>query len=291
MKFDHSTTGFPLTGQHMHALVRLLPQQHGAAQARLRELPRRLPPRTPLAVVRQLPHARGLEGDAPARDPPHDALPADRDARARRLHAVPRARERADDSPTRPSSATRATSRTTSGPGIFPHTGTRDDARRCRATAASVTARSPGCPRTCPRRWRHDRRARSRRRQRRRRATTCASRSASARTARAACSDCHTSLSAPRAVRCVGCHAHDPVLLTQQHKQPMATRRRVVPHLPPRGGAPMRRALRAWRALARALVARGEPAHAAGRAAAAAADADSRSRRRRAEPRSRRASR
>ncbi|HEY8087907.1 MAG TPA: cytochrome c3 family protein, partial [Polyangiaceae bacterium] len=39
----------------------------------------------------------------------------------------------------------------------------------------------------------------------------------------AACSDCHASLSAPRSVRCVGCHAHDPVLLTQQHKRPMAT--------------------------------------------------------------------
>jgi hypothetical protein len=39
----------------------------------------------------------------------------------------------------------------------------------------------------------------------------------------ASCSDCHASLAAPRAVRCVGCHAHDPVVLMQQHKRPMAT--------------------------------------------------------------------
>jgi hypothetical protein len=39
----------------------------------------------------------------------------------------------------------------------------------------------------------------------------------------ASCDDCHTSLASPRAVRCVGCHAHDPVRLMQQHKQPMAT--------------------------------------------------------------------
>jgi hypothetical protein len=39
----------------------------------------------------------------------------------------------------------------------------------------------------------------------------------------ATCSDCHTSLAVPRAVRCIGCHAHDPVLLLQEHKQPIAT--------------------------------------------------------------------
>ena len=39
----------------------------------------------------------------------------------------------------------------------------------------------------------------------------------------ATCSDCHSSVAVPRAVRCVGCHAHDPLILTQQHKQPMAT--------------------------------------------------------------------
>jgi hypothetical protein len=39
----------------------------------------------------------------------------------------------------------------------------------------------------------------------------------------AACSDCHASLASPRAVRCVGCHAHDPSVLLQQHKQPTAT--------------------------------------------------------------------
>jgi hypothetical protein len=38
----------------------------------------------------------------------------------------------------------------------------------------------------------------------------------------ATCDDCHTSLAAPRAVRCVGCHTHDPVRLLQQHRQPMA---------------------------------------------------------------------
>ena len=38
----------------------------------------------------------------------------------------------------------------------------------------------------------------------------------------ASCDDCHTSLAAPRAVRCVGCHTHDPVRLMQQHRQPIA---------------------------------------------------------------------
>lgn len=39
----------------------------------------------------------------------------------------------------------------------------------------------------------------------------------------AACNDCHMSTAAPRAVRCVGCHTHDPTVLMQQHKRPMAT--------------------------------------------------------------------
>ena len=39
----------------------------------------------------------------------------------------------------------------------------------------------------------------------------------------AACDDCHASASLPRAVRCIGCHAHDPVRLVQQHRQPIAT--------------------------------------------------------------------
>jgi hypothetical protein len=39
----------------------------------------------------------------------------------------------------------------------------------------------------------------------------------------AACDDCHASRAVPRAVRCIGCHAHDPVRLTQQHRQPIAT--------------------------------------------------------------------
>jgi hypothetical protein len=39
----------------------------------------------------------------------------------------------------------------------------------------------------------------------------------------AACSDCHASTAAPRAVRCVGCHSHDPLTLSQQHKTPIAT--------------------------------------------------------------------
>jgi hypothetical protein len=39
----------------------------------------------------------------------------------------------------------------------------------------------------------------------------------------AVCDDCHATLAAPRAVRCIGCHAHDPVRLAQQHRQPIAT--------------------------------------------------------------------
>lgn len=38
-----------------------------------------------------------------------------------------------------------------------------------------------------------------------------------------ACPDCHISTAVPRAVRCIGCHAHDPVVLAQQHKQQVAT--------------------------------------------------------------------
>ena len=37
------------------------------------------------------------------------------------------------------------------------------------------------------------------------------------------CPDCHMSTAVPRAVRCIGCHAHDPVILAQQHKQQVAT--------------------------------------------------------------------
>lgn len=37
----------------------------------------------------------------------------------------------------------------------------------------------------------------------------------------AACADCHASQAAPRAVRCIGCHAHEPAMLMQQHKQPV----------------------------------------------------------------------
>jgi hypothetical protein len=39
----------------------------------------------------------------------------------------------------------------------------------------------------------------------------------------ATCDDCHASQAAPRAVRCIGCHAHDPVRLMQQHRDPVAT--------------------------------------------------------------------
>lgn len=37
------------------------------------------------------------------------------------------------------------------------------------------------------------------------------------------CSDCHTNLATPRAVRCIGCHAHDPARLAAQHKTPVPT--------------------------------------------------------------------
>lgn len=39
----------------------------------------------------------------------------------------------------------------------------------------------------------------------------------------ATCSDCHTSEKVPRAVRCTGCHAHDPVTLTRVHRTPVPT--------------------------------------------------------------------
>jgi len=39
----------------------------------------------------------------------------------------------------------------------------------------------------------------------------------------ATCADCHASQAVPRAVRCVGCHAHDPAQVLQQHRQPVAT--------------------------------------------------------------------
>jgi hypothetical protein len=39
----------------------------------------------------------------------------------------------------------------------------------------------------------------------------------------ATCDDCHASLAVPRAVRCIGCHVHDPARLMQQHRQPVST--------------------------------------------------------------------
>jgi hypothetical protein len=39
----------------------------------------------------------------------------------------------------------------------------------------------------------------------------------------ASCDDCHTSTAVPRATRCIGCHAHDPVTVMRQHRQPVAT--------------------------------------------------------------------
>jgi hypothetical protein len=39
----------------------------------------------------------------------------------------------------------------------------------------------------------------------------------------ASCEDCHASAAVPRAVRCIGCHAHEPVRLMQQHRQPLST--------------------------------------------------------------------
>jgi len=39
----------------------------------------------------------------------------------------------------------------------------------------------------------------------------------------ATCSDCHASQAVPRAVRCIGCHAHEPVVVMQQHRQQVAT--------------------------------------------------------------------
>jgi hypothetical protein len=38
----------------------------------------------------------------------------------------------------------------------------------------------------------------------------------------ASCDDCHASVAVPRATRCIGCHAHDPVLVTRQHRQTVA---------------------------------------------------------------------
>lgn len=37
----------------------------------------------------------------------------------------------------------------------------------------------------------------------------------------ASCDDCHTNAASPRVVRCTGCHAHDPLRLAQQHKRPI----------------------------------------------------------------------
>jgi len=37
------------------------------------------------------------------------------------------------------------------------------------------------------------------------------------------CEDCHASVVAPRAVRCTGCHAHDTVKLAAQHRQPVTS--------------------------------------------------------------------
>ncbi len=39
----------------------------------------------------------------------------------------------------------------------------------------------------------------------------------------ATCDDCHASQVASRAVRCIGCHAHDPIRIMQQHRQAVGT--------------------------------------------------------------------
>jgi hypothetical protein len=39
----------------------------------------------------------------------------------------------------------------------------------------------------------------------------------------AACPDCHVSQAVPRAVRCIGCHAHDPAQIAAEHRAPVAT--------------------------------------------------------------------
>jgi hypothetical protein len=39
----------------------------------------------------------------------------------------------------------------------------------------------------------------------------------------APCNSCHTSSRAPRLVRCTGCHAHNPVKLRQQHARPVSS--------------------------------------------------------------------
>jgi hypothetical protein len=39
----------------------------------------------------------------------------------------------------------------------------------------------------------------------------------------ATCDDCHVSPNVPRAVRCIGCHVHDVVRLAAQHRQPIPT--------------------------------------------------------------------
>lgn len=38
----------------------------------------------------------------------------------------------------------------------------------------------------------------------------------------ASCDDCHANTAVPRMVRCIGCHAHGPVRIAQQHRQPVA---------------------------------------------------------------------
>jgi hypothetical protein len=44
----------------------------------------------------------------------------------------------------------------------------------------------------------------------------------------ASCDDCHASRAAPRAVRCIGCHAHDPARLTDQHRRQSAGGNRPI---------------------------------------------------------------
>lgn len=39
----------------------------------------------------------------------------------------------------------------------------------------------------------------------------------------ATCDDCHAQMALPRATQCIGCHAHNPVRITEQHRRPIAT--------------------------------------------------------------------
>jgi len=213
--------GLPLTGEHIHAPCVACHNATRAISARARAATR-ISTATSFAIVRHVPLARRLEGDQALEIHRMTRFPltgmhvlADcsechvrasenrSDGCAHRLlrvsrEGLPEARDRARSCGNRDESAapTRLQLVPSSG-GVGARGCDRVRIERARGSRQSAACRAAESRRPISHRVR--------------------------RPPHATCDDCHASGAVARAVRCVGCHAHDPVRLAQQHRQPIAT--------------------------------------------------------------------